>query len=904
MDSDSYNIEYFRNIGCKFIEIESNFETMSSLLNQYKVKQAFLPIDFVKEATNHLNSIIKTSNTVDNLYVKVFLSCIVPHAESKLFDKNPEALKLIESVLGNKSHQNEIMGALKQADTTDKLIHLVIEFFKDKFIDPDRYFRLISILCINYKGLKFSEIQSIISIDSNILTAICLIFKPFFLHHKGYWKITNPSFVKLYYQNYLKNNSAKRSLHLKIANALDKEEDSIRKLEEQTNNLYHSEDYFSLKQKISSIDNFIVLFSENTKFELFRFWKRLEKKGYDPVYEYNKAFEIFEMHYNPKDNELFILSIQICRFFKELSEFESNITPEFRHPFIKSKIVQNVETIEYRYRPKTETKRLNRFEDRLPASRYFKTCKGLLETNLWENYVSYPPIFDSAEEVDWAFEKTNEDNDQDSQSVNYLDEIGILQELKLLGLYGTSQCILKEHETLNIEIPLNRDKFIGYFEDKLHEKARLRTKNNKNTESYEFEIEDYQENIIASNEMLLLQEKDNHVDEYTKIIMNIDLTIEPQGNKLFYYYKRWLWMNFPLICLSKEKTNFSDLMAYCYSDSKSSLDYEQDRSIYLNCLLIINQLKENKKAILKNKTVLNPLTKSTIMKKSYVMKSSGKLDSSKQKFKSDANLIPKSVFSQRRETQLKAALQIKNNTEYEHFEDSLQKSVHMQNSLLKSNLVDMNKKIFDNNDTKSNTRAYGHKIDNLSEILDQWGSKELSLLTKKRDGIIADYNKVMFNKDELLKKIDKLENIKKHKMVNKETKQLKKQSSEAMFYTVKTKDMKLKLGEVIEQKKRYQQIIDVCSLNKIQNEDWIRSLTFYYNNLKTISTDKQRELDEKENNLVEIKLKSREIYEKYQLSKEKRELFVNNFTKYLDQKKQIDKAIIHCKLKSKYKNKE
>ena len=861
-------------------------------------------MDFVKQSIKNLQNMIKTYSTIDNLYVKVYLSCIIPHAESKLFDNTSEALQIISNVLSDYKNQQEIVNTLQQADTTEKLIQAVIEFYKDKFIDSDNYFKLISILCINYKGLKFSEIQSIIQIEDNVLAAICLLFKPFFLHHRGYWKITNPSFVKLYYKNYLKNNSIKRALHLKIANALEKEDDSIRKLEEQTSNLYHSEDYFSLKQKISSIDNFIILFSENTKFELFRFWKKLEQKGYDPVYEYNKAFELFEMHYNPKDNELFILSIQICRFFKELSEFESNITPEFRHPYIKSKVIQNVETIEYKYIPKTETKRLNKFDEKIPASGYFKTCKGLLETNLWTHYVTYPRIFGSAEEVDWALEQTHEDNDFDSQAINYLDEIGILEELKLLGLYGVSQSILKEHETLNIEIPLNRDKFLGYFERKLNEKAKLRTKNNKGAEVYEFDVEDSQDDIIASNEMLLLQEKDNQVDEYTQMIMGIDLTIEPPANKHFYYYKRWVWMNFPLICLSKEKTNFSDLMAYCYSESKSSLDYEQDRSIYINCLLIINQLKESKKAILKNKTIVNPLTKSTMMKKSHIIRSSGKMDTTKNKYKSEINLIPKSVFSQRRETQLKTAMKIKNNTQYEHFEDSLQKSVHMQNSLLKSNLVDMNRRIFDSSDAKSNPRAYGHKIDNLSEILDRWGSKELALLTKKRDGIITDYNKVMFNKDELLKKIDKLENIKKYKVVIKETKALRQQSTEAMYFTLKIKDMKLKLAEVIEQKKRYQQIIDVCSLNKIQNEDWIRSLTFYYNNLKTVSTDKQRELDKKENHLIEIKLKSRDIYEKYQLSKEKRELFVTNFTKYLNQKKQIDKAIIHCKLKSQYKNKK
>lgn len=78
---------------------------------------------------------------------------------------------------------------------------------------------------------------------------------------------------------------------------------------------------------------------------MFKFWKKLEEKGYDPIHEYNKTIELFNMHYNPKDEELFIINIQMCRFFKELSEFESDITPEFRRPLIKGKVVQNIESI-------------------------------------------------------------------------------------------------------------------------------------------------------------------------------------------------------------------------------------------------------------------------------------------------------------------------------------------------------------------------------------------------------------------------------------------------------------------------------------------------------------------------------------------------------------------------------
>jgi hypothetical protein len=65
----------------------------------------------------------------------------------------------------------------------------------------------------------------------------------------------------------------------------------------------------------------------------------LEGKGYDPVVEYNKGLELFDMHFSPKPEDLFTIILQISRFLKEFSDFETKNTPKFRHPFIRGKIV-------------------------------------------------------------------------------------------------------------------------------------------------------------------------------------------------------------------------------------------------------------------------------------------------------------------------------------------------------------------------------------------------------------------------------------------------------------------------------------------------------------------------------------------------------------------------------------
>ena len=103
-----------------------------------------------------------------------------------------------------------------------------------------------------------------------------------------------------------------------------------------TYHLFRSNSYFKLKETVSSIENFLLMFNPNNKYDLCRYWQKLEEKGFDPAIEYNKAVEGFEMHYHPESEDVFKIILQISRFLKEFSDFETYFTPEFRHPAIKS----------------------------------------------------------------------------------------------------------------------------------------------------------------------------------------------------------------------------------------------------------------------------------------------------------------------------------------------------------------------------------------------------------------------------------------------------------------------------------------------------------------------------------------------------------------------------------------
>ena len=103
--------------------------------------------------------------------------------------------------------------------------------------------------------------------------------------YEGLYSVKSTSFCAFILQN--EHNTLE--LHQKIAIALESTPNSIRKLEEQTYHLFVSKSYFKLKEMISNIENFLLLFNPNNKYELSRYWQKLEEKGFDPVIEYNKA---------------------------------------------------------------------------------------------------------------------------------------------------------------------------------------------------------------------------------------------------------------------------------------------------------------------------------------------------------------------------------------------------------------------------------------------------------------------------------------------------------------------------------------------------------------------------------------------------------------------------------------
>lgn len=105
------------------------------------------------------------------------------------------------------------------------------------------------------------------------------IFKGYVIEFKSLFCIFNSDFKAKVFERYQKDQDFINQLHEEISEVLEKSSISIRKLEEQTFHLYISKSYFKLKETVSIIENFLLLFNPNNKFDLCHYWQTLLDNG-------------------------------------------------------------------------------------------------------------------------------------------------------------------------------------------------------------------------------------------------------------------------------------------------------------------------------------------------------------------------------------------------------------------------------------------------------------------------------------------------------------------------------------------------------------------------------------------------------------------------------------------------
>jgi hypothetical protein len=199
--------------------------------------------------------------------------------------------------------------------------------------------KILKYLSISKNGLSDEELSYLLNLENGSPQLQLVYYKMKGVIRKlgRLWWLVDPGF-KGFIRKRVLDKSQKLRMHKEVVKSYKFTLNAVLPLvEEKIYHLYKSKDYSSLKQALTDIEYFLLLFHQDNKLQLFYYWKQLEKVGYEPVEEYSKSIENFDSRTTLTSKDLFMIILQMTRFFKEFGDFEVRWTPSFQHPLIQNK---------------------------------------------------------------------------------------------------------------------------------------------------------------------------------------------------------------------------------------------------------------------------------------------------------------------------------------------------------------------------------------------------------------------------------------------------------------------------------------------------------------------------------------------------------------------------------------
>lgn len=276
-----------------------------------------------------------------------------------------------------------------------------------------------------------------------------------------------------------------------------------------------------------------------------------------------------------------------------------------------------------------------------------------------------------------SIDKEIEDH-RKKRTINYLEDIGLLKEIKRLDLYQKeTYCeissdpkgakprllnyltdeksnILKGYENYNVDVPAGYEFYIKTFKEMI-EKRKQNTQLSREIEDSEYLFKVYNEEKKES--LNIFQDKgknqkgtkntESHsqfIKQFPKKLSElgkeINLAIQPKKNTSYYYYKRWLWLIFPWACLSAEENlKYSSVMKQCYTNENKGMRVKDEQRYTSKALDISVQAKMKRMMILNSK------------KRDYLIEPSSLQDDKKTKMKKSTTRFRKTGLES--ETEMK-----------------------------------------------------------------------------------------------------------------------------------------------------------------------------------------------------------------------------------------------------------
>ncbi|CDW91345.1 histidine acid phosphatase family protein [Stylonychia lemnae] len=663
---------------------------------------------------------------------------------------------------------------------------------------------LIGYIYVSRKGVTEKELFELIpSLSDQQFQRFMSVFgfalvkeqEQIFIKHSSFKKAVRES-VQL-----IKNEDQKIVLHRNLSTVIEKETFSLRQIDELSHQYFMGKCWIKLKDLISNIEVFSIMFVPEIKHELASYWQCLEQHKYDPVAEYNKALEGFVVKYRPNNQELFVILIQLSRFFKELADLETKYTPQFKHPPLRGQ--SELESI-------TLLGELQKLDD------------------LYNPHANSTAV---------------------SSIVN--------------------EPLLGDVEHFNVDNTIVREQIMNKIKKELEDSKNEKAKDNLNNKN------------------------------------------GGTSSQIYYYYKRWIWVQFPW-CTIDVYSNLSNIMEMSMGSHTNYISTAKENELVNGTIQILKEAKLRKK---NNRAALNQSSANASQGKSS--KNTRSLSPSRNTNKNKLNLSAATPMKMelrnnlvRKQTQNLggntqnngstlppiAPQSAKNAQQSFPYQSRFSKNQSfkvgyrstsaggplkdpMSKSMNHRNLLSLS---LDSEDKKSPEKMLTKLTDKINLIEKQ----ELLNLEQQNMGMGSDLNQITFQilrKEKELRYLQELyETLQTEENLNQQEK-VKLETTEAKLLKAYEN-----LNRVEVEKKRLEQIFTVCQRNPAKNQEWIRNLESQVESMRKLVRYQELQIQQYK---TECEDNSRQMIEVQQQMEEKRKLreqAIYKVTNIIEKKRQLD----------------
>jgi hypothetical protein len=514
--------------------------------------------------------------------------------------------------------------------------------------------------------------------------------------------------------------------------------------------------------------------------------------------------------------------------------------------------------------------------------------------------------------------------------------------------------VISGHEKYNVDVLSGQKKFIKYFQELINDK-KIKKNHNKDPDAFthpDFEInEDVEldENVKKDGKLTFLSvktEKGKQESISQAVIDNIDLTIEPETPPKFYYYRRWLWMIFPWVCMSvQKKQTYSELINKCYSSNIRYLSVDEERMFTKHAIKIVIETKQKRKqmyakkeddgsqlptsmqTLQKTNRNLSPLTstiksklkqnasqvttlpeeQSTLNNESSVVLRPLKISNSRLGSRTNLPHPKKSalyvtdISDSRVGSAMMLSVSHKNlrsvaqSTSFGSGAGQGRGNAVIDTVLRKSEFwEDLLKSKGYRNDVKQilieNNESAEAGVPKLKDIFGAYTGKELRLLERKNAELTKEFNR-LFDESRNKKKVLDALYMREFAMTGPNPNVEIGMKQELSDSIAKMSGIEKQKVKSIEKKIRHERIIDICELNSIQNEQWIRGLNFYLSNMRKMIKKEKSEISVLEKDIETLTGMNEDFVRSHNSNVDSHSLVIQSIKSHLDRQVRIDAQI-------------